>query len=122
MTFQPETLQEIIGRNIKERRVEIGMKGETLAKKLGQTKSSVSRLENGELDFKISGLADISKAVDTEVCSLVCKQTIKSHLDFEKLSSKEKTIVCDREIINLLLLENENLKAENEILRRNNIK
>lgn len=113
-----ETIQEIIGRNIKERRVEIGMKGETFAKKIGQTKSSVSRLENGEVDFKISNLSHISMALNTDVSSLVCRQTIRSHTDFDKLTFVEKTVLCDIEMITLLVKKNKNLEDENERLKR----
>lgn len=55
---------EELYKNIKERRLELGMSQEELAKKVGYTsRSTIARIEHGEINLPQSKVVDIAKAL-----------------------------------------------------------
>jgi transcriptional regulator with XRE-family HTH domain len=93
------TLSQIIVKNIKELRTEQGIKCETLAKAIGKTKGAISHLESGQTDLKISQLTEIAKALNTDVCTLVCEQHSRTGKKFSERSSLERRIVIEANVM-----------------------
>ena len=72
-----------IGKRIKEIRVSKGMTLDTLAKKLGyNTRSTVYKIENGDIKLNIDGLEKFAKALEISVDELLLD-------DIEMLDAKE---------------------------------
>ena len=58
--------------NIRNRRKELGMSQEELAKKVGYTsRSTIARIENGEIDLSRSKIVAIAKALKTTPAELM---------------------------------------------------
>ena len=63
-------MQNMIGKRIKDRREELGMKQEDLANKSNVSRGTISALENGKYENVLVGtLASIATALDTTVDS-----------------------------------------------------
>lgn len=61
-----------IGQRIKERRTDLNMTQEELAKKLGYShKSSIGKIENGNNDITQSKVVEFARALDTTVAYLM---------------------------------------------------
>ena len=63
---------EELYKNIKERRLELGMSQEELAKKVGYTsRSTIARIEHGEINLPQSKVVDIAKALNISASELM---------------------------------------------------
>lgn len=98
-----QQFQKIVGRNIKEARNKIGMKGETLANEIGVSKSTISLLENGKIDINVSTLHKIATILKVDICSLVALDTVQTIKDFENRKRKEHTVLIERSVVDELL-------------------
>ena len=94
-----ESLLVAIGKNIKEERMEKGWKGEWVGKKLKVSKAAVCQMEKGEKDFRISELFKIAEILETDVCTLVSVNTIRSKKELEKIISPDKSVIIDTAVI-----------------------
>jgi len=65
------SLQETIGKNIRDHRIELGWIQKELSKKTGLTIRTLGRVERGEVDVKISTLFKISSALGVSVAELL---------------------------------------------------
>lgn len=107
-----KNLLAAIGKNVKEERLEKGIKGEWLGKKLEISKAAVSQMENGQKDFRVSELFKIAEILETDVCKLVSVQTIHSKKEFEKIKSLDKPVFIDAAVVQHLIDEVKILKQE----------
>ncbi len=58
--------------NIKNRRLELGMSQEELARKVGYTdRSSIAKIETGKVDISVNMLQKIAAALDTDPLTLL---------------------------------------------------
>ncbi len=64
------TLQRI-GENIRQQRTLQKMKGETMAKALGISKSALSQMENGKTNITISRLFEIAELLNVDLIVLM---------------------------------------------------
>lgn len=65
-----------IGKRIREIRISKGMTLDALAKKLGyNTRSTVYKIENGDIKLNIEGLANMAKALEISVDELLLEET-----------------------------------------------
>lgn len=79
----------IVGKNIKKRRIALGLTQEDLAKKLGyKSKSTINKIEKGINDISQSKLLEIAKALHTTPAYLMGWEEEK-----KELSSKEKHLL-----------------------------
>lgn len=63
---------EIIGKRIRDRRVELGLSQEELAKKLGYSgKSMISLIESGKRELGITQISPLAKILECSVGDLV---------------------------------------------------
>lgn len=93
----------IVGKNIKNKRIELGLTQQELAKKLGyKSKSTINKIEKGINDISQSKLSDIAKALDTTPIKLMGKEerilsnNEKKLLDtYRKLNNQDKRKVSD---------------------------
>lgn len=65
-----DTLSEIVGENIGERRRKLGISQKELADKLGITQDAMARMEKGKIAPKMSRLQDIAANLQCTVGSL----------------------------------------------------
>lgn len=65
-----ETYLKKIGQSIRKERTAKQIKQETLAKKVGLSKSEISRIENGKREIKVDMLREIALAIGIPVSSL----------------------------------------------------
>ena len=72
-----------IGKRIKEIRTSKGLTLDALAKRLGyNTRSTVYKIENGDIKLNIEGLANMAKALEISIDELLLE-------DIEMLDAKE---------------------------------
>lgn len=65
-----ETYLKKVGASIRKERTAKHIKQETLAKKVGLSKSEISRIENGKREIKLALLKEIAQAIDVPTSSL----------------------------------------------------
>lgn len=65
-----ETYLKKIGQSIRKERTAKQIKQETLAKKVGLSKSEISRIENGKREIKVDMLREIALAIGIPPSSL----------------------------------------------------
>ena len=71
-----------IGERIKERRKELKMNGEELAKKIGKNRATLYRYENGEIEnLPLDILEPIARALDTTPVYLMGWEEVKKNND-----------------------------------------
>lgn len=56
-----------ISNEIAKRRIALGLSQSELAKKLGRSQGTISKWENGDMDFTVSTLADIAVKMDMDL-------------------------------------------------------
>lgn len=96
------SLIAVVGRNIRELRIKAGMKGETLAKAIGVSKSTISLLENGKSDINLSTLFKLSKALDADICTLVTDKRVQTIEGLKKIGDG-RTVLIDVNVVEELI-------------------
>ena len=66
-----QEMQEIIGRNVKARRLELGLSQKKVAEASGVSENSVRRIESGKYDYYFRTLSAIAEALDTSCLNLL---------------------------------------------------
>jgi transcriptional regulator with XRE-family HTH domain len=103
---------ENVGTNIKKARIKKEMKGEVLGKTIGVSKSYISQMENGLIDFKTSVMYKIAEALNMDVRDLfVCHLSTNIQHTLE-LETQNKVLSIDRISVEKLLQKIETLNAE----------
>lgn len=75
----------IIGNRIRNRRIELGLSQEELAKKVGYTsRSTINKIENGKNDMPQSKVLEIAEALDTTVSYLMGWDGVERLTAYEK--------------------------------------
>jgi len=69
------TLIQAYTEEIRKARLQKGLSQQELAKKSGLTQSHVSRVEQGEIDLRLSNLIELSRVLDLELV-LVPRRTV----------------------------------------------
>lgn len=89
-------------KNIKKKRLELGMSQEELAKMVGySSRSMIAKIEAGNIDIYQSKIEEIAKALDTTSADLMgwddaeVPTTIAAHLKTEDLTQDELDDVAD---------------------------
>jgi transcriptional regulator with XRE-family HTH domain len=70
-TMQGKKYLQLIGNNIRTKRIEKGMSQQELADHADIAKSSVQRIENGEMNPTILMLQKISSMLETDLTELI---------------------------------------------------
>lgn len=63
-------LNQLIGANIKSRRIALGMKAETLAREIGVSKATLSLIENGKSSVPVDRLNSIAEKLAVPLTNL----------------------------------------------------
>jgi transcriptional regulator with XRE-family HTH domain len=71
MDMQPEKLIEIFRRNVKQRRIELGISQSALADRLGVDQGYISDIERGTRNPSLIRLAPLAEALDTTPSALI---------------------------------------------------
>lgn len=88
--------------NIKNRRIELGMSQDTLAKKVGYTsRSTIARIEKGEIDISRTKILAFAEALNTTPAELLgwiddtdeYSMSFMTYTSFEDLSHTEQEIM-----------------------------
>lgn len=86
---------------IKQRRKELGLRAEDVAEKIGISRSTMFRYENGEIEkLPYTNLVPIAKALNTTVEYLMFGETENKKTPIPKIEDGQSAI--DMEIISLL--------------------
>lgn len=91
--------------------MEKGLKGDTLAKGLKNTKAAISLMENGLIDFKISKLGKIADILGVSLSQLICSTTFHTLKQLQKTSDPEDYILMNSAVIRRLISKIERLNA-----------
>ena len=102
---------KLIGRRIKNERLNLGLTQETMAERLDVTNGYVSQVERGITKISLELLAKIAVVLDKDISFFVSGSAIESEnymLDgitpaFKQLSKRDKKLVSD--IIRIMLKE-----------------
>ena len=107
---------KIIGHNISKIRKEKFLKGETLAKELGVSKSAISHFENGLVDLKISTLHQIATVLKTDLSHLFESEEAADNRDAE-LSQYREQVNKQIRVIDMLVCRIEYMNEQIECLK-----
>ena len=78
-----------ISNAIAKRRIAMGLSQSELAKKLGKTQSTISKWENGDMNFTVELLAEIAVALNMELSvKFTSSQPIRADGDYHIVRSK----------------------------------
>ena len=115
-----------IGKRIFDRRTEIGMSQEELAKKVGyRDRSSIARIESGERDVRQKMIVEFAKALNVSLTWLMGFGEQKNAPAESSESTKPVDIIDEPELIELLAeshTETELRKVVNGLSRDNKLK
>lgn len=103
-----------IGKSIKEKRSEKEIKGQTLATALKKSKSAVSQMKSGLVDFKISQLQKIAELLKVDMHTLIVNNTQFSNNDHLANYAVETSLKIDNQIIEKLIERVDNLNTKIE--------
>jgi transcriptional regulator with XRE-family HTH domain len=78
MIMQSDKLSEIVGKNIRRRRSELGMTQKELAERLDITQGALSDIENGKRSPGIKSIADFSEILNIPPSHLLSAETLAS--------------------------------------------
>ncbi len=70
---QKEDYLKWLGNNVKQKRIKSNMSQQELADNANVAKSTIQRIEKGELNPTITVLIKISDALDSDLCMLIIK-------------------------------------------------
>lgn len=97
-------MQNIVGNNIRQRRLELGLTQDELAKKLGlRNRVSVSTVENGKEDLTTERVRQFAKALNCSPADLMGWDDMSLRMityaelimqAYQKASTKDKKAVC----------------------------
>ena len=107
---------KIIGHNISTIRKEKSLKGETLARELGVSKSAISHIENGLVDLKISTLQQIATVLNTELSYLLETEEAAAKKEAALLDYREQ-IIKQMRVIDMLVCRIEYMNEQIECLK-----
>ena len=65
-----EKIREVFGRNVKARRLELGLSVSAVAKASGVSENSVRRIESGQCDYYMNTLSAIAETLDMSLPEL----------------------------------------------------
>lgn len=100
-------------KNIKKKRLELGLSQEELAKKTGySSRSMIAKIEAGDIDLYQSKIDEIAKALDTTSAELMGWENITIEDKYNMVSSSN-SLEIDRYATYLLLSERQNVNASN---------
>lgn len=71
MHQQSKKYLQLIGNNIRKKRNELGISQQELADEADVAKSTIQRIEKGEMNPSILALKSISTALKTQICDLI---------------------------------------------------
>jgi transcriptional regulator with XRE-family HTH domain len=79
----------VVAKDVFDFRVEMDLTQEQLAERATTFQSRISRLESGELDFKLSTLIEVAEALDAHVDICLVKNIIEPDDTYQALLSQE---------------------------------
>lgn len=89
--------------NIRNRRKELGMSQDELAKKVGYTsRSTIARIEKGEIDISRSKILSFAKALKTTPAELMGLDDAEIHIESEEAYDPAFTSVNDPELMRVI--------------------
>ncbi|WP_277232069.1 helix-turn-helix transcriptional regulator [Phocaeicola salanitronis] len=62
-----DDIRKYVGKQIEERRKELGMTQEQLGVKCGVIRTTINKIENGRYSVSVDKLAEIARALDFEI-------------------------------------------------------
>lgn len=109
----------VIYTNIKNRRKELGLSQEELARLIGYTdRSSISKIEKGKVDLSIDTINAFAKALDIEPSVLMGWDDEPITIDFSQPEHKTNLISDDNEYIQMYMeLNQEDKDMVNKMIK-----
>lgn len=101
-------MADFLNNNIKHLRTDKGISQQGLADKVGIDRSTISRIENNEIETTIDNAIKIANALNVSLYDLVSKDLSKNNQTFDELEllfSKHKDILTndDKEYIKFII-------------------